>query len=412
MSLRILHISTRLILGGSQENTILSCEGQARLGHEVHLAFGPIFGPEGSMLERVEQFNTSDGRTITTHEIPALVRQLGPIRDHFAAQQIQRLIASIKPDIVHTHSSKAGVLGRIAAWRVRKAGLSAAIVHTIHGPPFMPIEGSLLVRLKTRAINALYTLAERYAAKRCHAIVSVADAMTEQFLARGIGRPDLYTTVRSGMEIEPFLNAGTPQTRARIRSDLGLNTNDFVVGTVARLAKHKGHDDLLDALGDDLRTNPSWKLLWVGDGWWHDRLMHRVAEMGLTGQVITTGLVDPTRIAELMVAMDVLAHPSSREGLPRTVPQALLSGVLPVAYDVDGTGEVCKEMVTGRLVPLGDRVALREAIRWAANHQQERAGLVATGRTLCEREFSAQLMVDRLEEVYQRAIERAGASKG
>src|SRR6185436_2246530 len=110
--MRILHISTRLILGGSQENTVLSCEGQARLGHDVHLAFGPIYGPEGSLLERVQGFRTADGRGITTHVVPHLVREVRPVGDRRALRELYDLICRLGPDVVHTHSSKAGVLGR------------------------------------------------------------------------------------------------------------------------------------------------------------------------------------------------------------------------------------------------------------------------------------------------------------
>ena len=114
----ILHISTRLILGGSQENTVLSCEGQARLGHQVHLAFGPIYGPEGSLLARVQEFRTPDGRGITTHTVPDLVREVSPARDLRCLRQLGQLIESIRPDVIHTHSSKAGILGRMAGWSV------------------------------------------------------------------------------------------------------------------------------------------------------------------------------------------------------------------------------------------------------------------------------------------------------
>src|SRR4051812_8329762 len=129
--MRILHISTRLILGGSQENTVLSCEGQSRLGHEVHLAFGPIYGPEGSLLERAAAFNercrlgeenTRPGppcRPVVTHVVPHLVREINPIADARCYFELKRLIAELRPDVVHTHSSKAGILGRAAAWAVR-----------------------------------------------------------------------------------------------------------------------------------------------------------------------------------------------------------------------------------------------------------------------------------------------------
>ena len=452
--MRILHISTRLILGGSQENTVLSCEGQARLGHEVHLAFGPIYGPEGSLLERVRAFNarcdageekmrSGDSCTpIGLHEVPDLCREIKPLRDRRCVAQLKRLIRELKPDVVHTHSSKAGILGRIAAWSVcnerfpsASAGLLEtgdrapaeekpiahpqgfsplpiahcplrSVIHTIHGPPFMPIEGGAVARTKTRFKNYLYTLAERHAAKRCHTIVSVADAMTQQYLARKIGRPEQYVTVRSGMEITPFLEPAPGEDRESVRDSLGFVATDYVIGTVARLAEHKGHDDLLDALGDELRTRDNWRLLWVGDGWWRERLMRRVESMGLGGKVVTTGLVPPERVPGLVRAMDVLAHPSYREGLPRTVPQALLAGVTPIAYDVDGTREACIDGETGVLAPPGDHDALHAGVLKFYDDPELRARLAAHGREMCRDLFSAERMVDELEKVYGRALER------
>lgn len=462
--MRVLHVSTRLILGGSQENTVLSCEGQARLGHEVHLAFGPIYGPEGSLLGRVEAFNARvrrgeeqgtriargwDGQErvlpITLHTVPELVREVSPLKDWRCRDALRKLIERVRPQVVHTHSSKAGVVGRAAAWesrldwkalpwwtedasralgpftqaeeelRLEVAGWAEkhprprrpAVVHTIHGPPFMPLEGSPLRRLLILMKNAVYARAERYAAARCDVIVSVADAMTSQFLARGIGRAEQFVTVRSGMEAGAFLTAHPGETRAEARRELGLAEGDFVVGTVARLAQHKGHDDLLDALGEELRREPSWKLLWVGDGWFRERLAARVRDMGLDGRVVFTGLVPPERVAGLIRAMDVLAHPSYREGLPRTVPQALLCGVCPVVYDVDGAGEVCRDGETGLLVRAGDIAGLRGAVRRLYDEPERRREMAARGREFCRVRFSAETMIDELEKVYRRAIEMA-----
>lgn len=406
--MKILHISTRLILGGSQENTVLSCEGQARLGHGVHLAFGPIYGPEGSLLERVEGFNRrcergeektragSPCHGIRTHVVSHLVRPVHPWADWRGYHELRRLIEGVKPEVVHTHSSKAGIIGRAAAWAARAR---PAVVHTVHGPPFH--------KYQSRVLHGLYVASERYAAKRCHVIVSVADAMTKQYLAEGIGRDEQYVTVHSGMETEIFLNAAPGQTREEMRASLGIAPEDFVIGTVARLAELKGHDDLLDALGEDLKKRPGWKLLWVGDGWWRERLLSRVRSMGLEKQVITTGLVVAERVPGMIRAMDVLAHPSYREGLPRTVPQALLCGVPPVAYDVDGTGEICRDMETGRLVKPGDRAGLRGAVLWMYDHPDERRAMAERGREQASERFSAERMVERLEEVYRRALGEA-----
>lgn len=399
--MRILHLSTRLILGGSQENTILSCEGQARRGHEVHLAFGPIFGPEGSMLERVRAFRTDSGAGITTHEVGTLVREIAPATDRRCLRDLRALIRGLRPDVVHTHSSKAGILGRWAAWNEGGRTGRPAVVHTIHGPPFHPLEKAWR--------NAAYILAERFAARRCHAIVSVADAMTRQFLAHRIGRPERYSTIYSGMDLGPYLarpGADSPESREAVRRELGLSAEYVVIGTVARLAEHKGHDDLIDALGEDLRAHAHWRLLWVGDGWWRERLIRRLEQAGLRDRVVMTGLVPPERVPALLRAMDALVHPSYREGLPRTAPQALLSGVPLVAYDGDGAGEVCAEMRTGRLVPTGDLAALRRAVRWTIENREEALALAEAGREFCRARFDAAVMVEALDRLYRALLAR------
>jgi glycosyltransferase involved in cell wall biosynthesis len=211
------------------------------------------------------------------------------------------------------------------------------------------------------------------------------------------------------MDVEYYLMPAPGDARDDMRAALGLATGDFIIGTVARLAQHKGHDDLLDALAADLKNHPNWKLLWVGDGWWRERLTARARALGLgSDRVILTGLVPPERVPGLIRAMDVLAHPSYREGLPRTVPQSLLCGVCPVAYDVDGTSEVIRDGQTGRLIPLGDRASLGRAIRELAADPAARSRMAERGRDECRVRFSAATMVADLDAVYQRARVAAG----
>ncbi len=380
-SLRIMHISTRMILGGSQENTVLSCEGQTDAGHAVSLVYGPIYGPEGSLLERVKQHGG-----IETIETPNLVRDLSPLRDRRCYFDLKRIIAEWKPDVVHTHSSKAGILGRLAAWKMHVP----CVVHTIHGLAFHPYQS------KWR--NAIYIAAERFAARRCHRIVCVADAMRDQALAVGIGQRDQYATVHSGIEVESFIErCESPQA---MRSELGFTEDDFVLGTIARLAELKGHDDLLNALSPLMHTLPNLKLLWVGDGWWRDRLMKRIQRFGLESQIVLTGLVEPQRIPALLGAMNVLVHPSYREGLPRAVPQALLSQVPAIVYDVDGAKEVCIDGEVGKLVEPGDLTALRDAVEWMMDHPAERDEMGRRGRELCEQRFAVGRMIQKLETIY------------
>ncbi len=388
--LRIMHISTRLILGGSQENTVLSCEGQADRGHTVSLVYGPIYGPEGSLLERARRHGGID-----TMETPRLVRPVDPVKDLRCYRDLRRLMGDWKPHVVHTHSSKAGVLGRFAAW---KQGVPC-VVHTIHGLPFHPYQSKLK--------NLAYVAAERAAARRCHRIVVVADAMREQALAEGIGVAGQYVTVLSGMDTAPLLDSG--QYRDTVRAELGFAPDDFVLGTISRLAQLKGHDDLLDALGPVMRTRENLKLLWIGDGWWRTRLLRRVARLHLADRVVHTGLVEPARIPRLLAACDAVAHPSYREGLPRAVPQALLSGLPVVVYDIDGANEACSEGLTGRLVEPGDLAGLRDAVQWMMDHPRERAAMGQRGREACRERFDASTMVEKLEMVYASVLERPAA---
>jgi len=384
--MRIMHISTRLILGGSQENTVLSCEGQADRGHSVSLVFGPIYGPEGSLLDRVRGHGG-----IEAIETPNLIRELSPLRDAKCYFDLRRVIREWKPDIVHTHSSKAGIIGRFAAWKERVP----CVVHTVHGPPFHAHESWWR--------NRVYVLSERAAARRCHRIICVAEAMRDQFRDEKIGRPSQFEIVHSGMEVEPLLHP--VMSREAMREQLGFTPGDFVVGTIARLAELKGHDDLLDALRPVFHARPNLKLLWVGDGWWRDRLLKRIHEMDLGDRIVTVGLVPPNDIPNYLQAMDVLAHPSYREGLPRTVTQALLTSTAAIAYDVDGTREVCIDNMTGKLLQAGDLEGLRDAVLWMMDHANERCAMGERGRDMCRERFDAQLMVERLEDVYASVLD-------
>src|SRR5436309_1837786 len=222
--MRVTHVITRLIVGGAQENTVASVLGlRSRPGVEVNLISGPTTGPEGSL----ESLVAAVPNLLTV--LPQLVRPVRPWKDIFALRGLAGLFRAQQPEVVHTHSGKAGILGRLAAHR---AGVPI-IVHTIHGPSFGRFQNALA--------NALFVRAERYAAKFTTHFVTVARAMTDRYLAAGIGRPVQYTRIFSGFPLEPFLSAtDDPEFRQR----LGICPGDFVVGKIARLFKLKGHDDL------------------------------------------------------------------------------------------------------------------------------------------------------------------------
>jgi len=380
--MRVTHVITRLIVGGAQENTIASVLGlRAKSGVEVDLVSGPTLGPEGSL----ESVLAGYPGLLTV--VPQLVRPLHPWKDGLAWRKLTELFRARRPQIVHTHSGKAGILGRLAAARARVP----ILIHTIHGPSFGPFQGLLA--------NSLFRSAERYAARVTTHFVVVADAMKQQYLAAGIGRPDQYTRIFSGFPLEPFLSSTND---LQLRARLGLTADDVVIGKIARLFKLKGHDDLFAIAPALVRSFPRVKFLLVGDGLWRARFEDRARSLGLEKHVVFTGLVPPDAVPRLVGIMDILVHLSLREGLPRALPQALAAGRPVVAYDADGAKEVCLENKTGFLLKPGDLAGLRERLLRLAQDPALRQRMGLRGQQLVKERFGVQRMVDDLYQLYLR----------
>jgi glycosyltransferase involved in cell wall biosynthesis len=386
--MRIVHVITRLIVGGAQENTLLSCEGQHDLGHEVTLITGPPLGPEGSLIGRAA------GHGYRVEVVDDMRRAILPVKDYRSYRWLVRRFRELRPDVVHTHSSKAGIIGRWAARRARVP----AVVHTIHGLAFTASTSPV--------VNAAYKMLERGAAPITTRIVCVADAMRDQSLAAGIGRPEQYVTVYSGMKTEPFLTPPVP--RAEVRRQLGLPDEHVAVGTIARLFYLKGHDDLLDLAPDLCRRFPNLRFLWVGDGLLRGEFERRIAAMGLSDRFLLTGLVPPERIPELTNAMDILVHPSRREGLARALPQGSLARCPVVTYDIDGNREAVIEGETGFVLPPFDKTRLARALEQLVSDAERRKTMGEAGRRFALARFGAKVMVDMLERVY---VEIVGGGK-
>ena len=378
--MKIVHVITRLIIGGAQENTLLSCEGQHDRGHDVTLVTGPAIGPEGSLMERATKYGY---RVIVVDE---MLRSILPVKDFRTYRRITKLLEQIKPDVVHTHSSKAGIIGRWAADRAKVP----VIVHTIHGLAF--------TASTSRMANAVYRKLEKQTAPLTTKIVCVADAMAEQSLRAGIGRPEQYVTVYSGMETQPFLDPPVP--RDAMRKKLGLGDDHVAVGTIARLFHLKGHDDLLDLAPELCRKHPNLRFLWIGDGLLREAFERRIAEMNLPDRFILTGLVPPTEIPQLTGAMDVLVHPSRREGLARAIVQGQLAGAPAIAYDIDGNREGLIDGKTGYIIPPFDANMLAGRVSELVEDAAKRRAMGAAGRTFAMAQFDAKVMVDALERVY------------
>jgi glycosyltransferase involved in cell wall biosynthesis len=384
--LRVLHIITRLIVGGAQENTLLSCQGQHDLGHDVTLITGPSLGPEGTLLQRAQAYG------YRVEVLDDLRRSILPFKDYRAYRYLAEHLRARRPDIVHTHSSKAGILGRYAA---HAAGVPV-VLHTIHGLAF--------TASRRRWVNTAYKTLERRAAPLATRIICVADAMRDQSLAAGIGRPDQYLTIYSGMETAPFLNP--PRPRELIRAELGLQPTDIAVGTIARLFHLKGHEDLLALAPDLCRRFPTLKFLWIGDGLLRPDFQRQIAAMNLTDRFILTGLVPPARVPELTAAIDLLVHPSRREGLARAIPQGQLAEKPVLAYDIDGNREGLIDGQTGFLIPPFDRRQLSDRLAILLHDDALRRRFGRAGRRFALARFDSQVMIRALDELYRNELQR------
>lgn len=378
--MKIAHIITRLIIGGAQENTILNCEDLIRdHGDEVLLIVGPTTGPEGTLIERAEA-------TIPIVVVPELIRSLSPWHDWRAYRKLKRVLRDFQPEVVHTHSAKAGILGRAAAWNLRVP----TVVHTVHGAPFYPYQNP--------AVREFYKACERWAARRCHAMISVADAMTDLMVDGKVAPREQLTTVYSGMETGTFLNSAS--LRANMRRELGLTDSDIVVGKIARLFNLKGHEFVIEAAKTILGRVPEVRFLFVGDGILRDKYRAEISRAGLEHAFVFAGLVPPARIPAMIAAMDLVVHTSLREGLARVLPQALLAGKPVVSFDVDGAREVVLDGETGYLIPPKSVEALAGAVIRLAEDASLRDEMGRTGREHCAERFDHHYMTNRIREIY------------
>jgi glycosyltransferase involved in cell wall biosynthesis len=387
--MRVTHIITRLVIGGAQENTLATVRGlRAKPGVEVKLISGPTTGPEGSLENEAARIPG----LLTL--VPELVRPVRPLKEFSALRQLEKILREQSPDIVHTHSGKAGILGRLAA---KRAGVPI-IIHHIHGPSFGDFQGALA--------NFAFTAAEKYAARVTDHFFCSADAMRKKYLAAGIGRPRQYTRIFSGFEVERFSAAGNDPA---FRRQLGFSPEDFIIGAIARLVPRKGHSDLFAALQKMRPGCPAARLLLVGGGGLRTELERLARQMGLADEIVFAGLVPPGEVPRYVGVMDCVAHLSSfPEALSRALPQALAAGKPVVAYDFDGADEVCRENETGFLVRTGDAAAAAQRLLQLAGDPALREKLGRCGQAFVRENFSIEKMVADQYDVYLKLAAERG----
>jgi glycosyltransferase involved in cell wall biosynthesis len=347
-------------------------------GFESDILYGKSDGTEGELVSVCR-----DNR-IPVFFVPELGREPDPADDAIALKKIVRHLRERPYDIVHTHTSKGGFIGRLAA---RLAGLRA-VVHTPHGHIFHSYYGFFETRF--------FILLERLGAQFSRRIITLTDREARDHLELGIGSPDLFTTVRSGVDLDHFRKARSKRSNLLLKWNISAGRP--VVGFVGRHAPVKGVHYLLEAVPEILRRRKETLFIFVGDGELRERLETRAAELGVAGSVLFPGLLADT--SEIYPLFDVLVVPSLNEGMGRVIVEAMAGGTAVIATDVGGIPELVQHGRTGLLIPPKDPSAIARAVEQLLSDEPLRRALVGRAEEFINPDFDLSEMINKIETIY------------
>lgn len=379
--IRVAHVITRLCKGGAQENTFHTVRLHDRARFEPHLIAGYARGSEGSIEAAVEAAG------ISIHREPGLTRNPAPLRDMLTLRRLTRRFREARYDIVHTHTSKAGWLGRIAAHR---AGVPI-IVHTPHGNIF---DGYF-----PAPVTRVFVWMERHAARRTGRIIELTPRGIEEHLAEGIGQREQYRVIFSGIDTQPFADAIA--RRRKTRDALGVPEERTLIGYVGRLEPVKGPRHFIDAAREVARLSPDARFVVIGDGSQRDALKQQASTLGERIQFL--GMRQD--IPNLMAALDILAVPSVNEGMGRVLLEAGAAATPVVASRVGGIPDIVDDGETGLLVPPRDAAALAQALLELASQPERRRLMGDTARAKVVPHYSLENMVRQIEALYEELLD-------
>lgn len=383
--IRVLHPITRLIIGGAQENTMLTAQLLDKTMWDVTVVSGPQTGSEGSLIETVRE------RGIELVLEPTLVREVNPVQDFLALIRLTQLMRRGGYQIVHTHSSKAGILGR---WAAKLAGVPV-IIHTVHGWGHHDRQRPL--------VRAYYILLEKLTLPITDKLIAVTGKDIDKGLRDGIGRAENYTVIRSGIELDRF---GHPQVaRAETRCAWGIPADVPLVGTVTRLSPQKAPLDFVRAAATVARQYPQVWFMMVGDGPLRAEVEALAREVGIADRLVLTGL--RRDVPELMAAFDIFVLSSLWEGLPRVLPQAMATGLPVIATACDGSAEAVASGENGFLVPPGEPQVLAQQVMTLLADPAVAQQMGTAGQRRAQ-EFSDQGMVAAIANLYQELLREKG----
>ncbi len=381
---RVAHVITRLCKGGAQENTFHTVRLANRDRFDVDLISGPTHGHEGSIEDSV------GAAGIEIIRVPALVRDIAPRKDVLALRALTRIFRERQYHIVHTHTSKAGFLGRLAAAR---SGMPI-VVHTPHGNIF---EGYF-----SKAMTRLFVAMERYAARRTDRIVELTPGGIEKHLEQGIGRREQYVTIFSGIDLTPF--DLVIARREETRRALGVEPEAYLVGAVGRLEPIKGFSHFITAARIIAQRLPEARFIVAGHGALAADLRAQSADLG--DRVRWLGLRED--VPDLMAAMDVFVLPSLNEGMGRVLLEAGAAGTPVVATSVGGVPDIIRNGETGILTPPRDPEAMAEAIVTLERDPARRRAMGLKARERVAPAYGLDRMVAQIEALYEQLIREKG----
>lgn len=365
---RIFHLITRLKKGGAEENLIATVTGLEK--YEFTVGFGASYDQE--QVDRLKR------NGIETKQFP-LLRHYNPVTALPALIHLTWHLRKNDYDIVHTNTTEAGIIGRIAA---AFAGVPV-IVHTILGVPFTEDRNLFL--------NKFLIVCERQASKYTDSIITIADIIKDKYLNQDIGIPKQYRTIRLGTKLERFDNPSPA-------NDLPGDRPRIVM--VGRLVNGKGHNVLLDAT--EMIHGDAGSICIVGEGPLRESLEKEILKRGLSDKVFLIGFRKD--IPNILASSDILVLPSFREGTPRVITEAMASGLPIIATDIAGIPEQVNDGVSGYLIPTGDSKALADRLSELLSNPKLRKSMGERGKRQIE-SFSMDTMLDDLDSLYEDLVE-------
>ncbi|MGM0411496.1 MAG: glycosyltransferase family 4 protein [Bacillota bacterium] len=383
--IKVLHIITRLANGGADENTLYTINGLDKNKYDIDLMIGEENDQE--MIENLELSNN-----INLYKIDGLVRNISPFNEVKAFYNIYKVIKNNSYDLVHTHIAKAGVLGRLAA---KIAGVPT-IVHGIHGITF-PETINPIKRYFFKNI-------EKFCGLFTDKFIPVGEDMKNKYIKAGIGNREKYKTIYSGMELEKFKNAAnnSKDKIRKLKSDLGLNDKDIIIGNVSKIQERKGYKYYLQVAKNISNEYDNVKFLIVGSGPHKDIIEKKVKSMNLSNIVIFTGFRKD--VEDVFSLFDIKVLTSLWEGLPRVIIQAAAVGKPIVTFNVDGAWEIVEDGKNGFIVPMKDVNMMTEKIKILINDKELRKKMGAYSKTKVGNQWTIDNMVKETDKLYQELL--------